>query len=54
MKGVVHPIRKARREVLRVALGAGAGVIATLAVRASRAADGNHITVHSFAFTPNE
>ncbi len=52
MTDVVQPASKARREVLRVALGAGAGVIARLAVRTSRAADGNHVTIHSFAFTP--
>jgi plastocyanin len=52
MTDVVQPSSKARREVLRVALGAGAAVIARLAVRASRADDGNHITIHSFAFTP--
>jgi len=48
----MQPARKARREILRVGLGAGAGMIATLAVRASRAADPNHITIDNFAFLP--
>jgi len=52
MADVPQPASKARREVLRLALGAGAGVIATLAVRASRAADPDHVTIDSFAFTP--
>jgi plastocyanin len=52
MTDVGQPDCKVRREVLRVALGAGVGVIARLAVGASRAADGSQITIHSFAFTP--
>jgi plastocyanin len=52
MADVVQPACKARREVLRVALGAGAGVIATLAVRASRAAGPNHVSIDNFAFMP--
>ncbi len=52
MTDVVQPASTARREVLRVALGAGVGAIATMAVRASRAADANHVTIDNFAFTP--
>ena len=37
MTDLVQPASKARREVLRVALGLGAAVIARMAVRASRA-----------------
>jgi plastocyanin len=54
MTNIAPPGHRARREVLRVAVGAGAGVIATLAMRASRAADDNHITINSFAFTPKK
>lgn len=52
MTDVVQPAGKVRREVLRAALGAGAGVIATMVVRAARAADSEHVTIDSFAFTP--
>jgi plastocyanin len=52
MTDVVQPAGKARREVLCVALGVGVGAIATMAVRVSRAADANHVTINDFAFTP--
>lgn len=52
MTNIVQPAGKDRRELLRIALGAGVGVIATLAGRESRASDGNRITIHNFAFTP--
>lgn len=52
MTDVVQPAGKARREVLRVALGAGAGVLAWMVVRASRAGGSDHVTISNFAFLP--
>ena len=56
MSEVLQPGRLARRVVLRralgVGLGAAAGMIATMGMRVSHAAEGAEVKIDNFAFSP--